>query len=83
MQRLANPAKGRLLTTIQFDIQLRFLAKEIKIVNAQRMLTVEFVAAESPGAQPAPHELFHPSVIAAKLPGALDFGHVRNLGNGA
>jgi hypothetical protein len=39
------------------------------------MLAAEFVAAKTPGAQPAPHELFRPSVIAAKLSGALDFGH--------
>jgi hypothetical protein len=39
------------------------------------MLTAEFIAVETPVAQPAPHELFRPSVIAAKLSGALDFGH--------
>ena len=58
------------LAAVQFHIQLRLFAKEIQIVNTARMLPAKFVAAEPPGAQPAPHQLFRPGFHLAKLPGA-------------
>ena len=69
------------LAAVQFHIQLCLLAKEIQIVNAQWMLAAEFVAAEPPVAQPAPHELFRPGFNPAKLAGASDVGHEANLGS--
>jgi hypothetical protein len=43
------------------------------------MLPTEFVAAEPPVTQPAPHQLFRPGVILAKLAGAGDVGHLFRL----
>ena len=68
-----------MLAAVQFHIQFRFLAKEIELVNADGMLAAKLVAAETPVAQPAPHELFRPGFILAKLAGAGDFGHEANL----
>ena len=68
-----------MLAAIQFDVQCRLLAKEIKVVDADGMLTAKLVAAETPSAQPAPHEFFRPRFIFAKLAGALDVGHDANL----
>lgn len=70
------------LAAVQFHIQLRLLAKEIQIIIAERMLAAEFVAAEPPIAQPAPHEFFRPRFGPAKLAGAFNIGHDGNLGNG-
>jgi len=70
------------LAAIQFHIQFRFLSKEIEIVNAERVLAAEFVAAEPPVTQPAPHEFFRPRFLFAKLAGAGNVGHAGNLGNG-
>jgi hypothetical protein len=76
------PLVGKtVLAAVQFDIQFRLLAKEIKVVNADGMLTAEFVAVEPSVTQPAPHELFRPRFIVAKLAGAFDVGHDGNLGN--
>ena len=36
------------LAAVQFHIQFRLLAKEIQIVNAERMLATKFVAVETP-----------------------------------
>ena len=72
-----------MLAAIQFNVYLRLLAKEIQIVNAARMLAAKLVAAEPPVTKPAPHQLFCPSVILAKLAGACDVGHdgkLRNVG---
>jgi len=70
------------LAAVQFNVQFRLLAKEIEKINAERMLAAEFVAAEPPVAQPAPHQFFGPCFLFAKLAGAGDFGHDWNLGNG-
>ena len=70
------------LAAIQFDVQFRFLAKEIENVFSDGMLAAKLVAAEPPVTQPMPHQLFRPSVILAKLPRTLDVGHNGNLGNG-
>ena len=70
-----------MLAAIQFHIQFRFLSKEIEIVNAERVLAAEFVAAEPPVTQPAPHQFLRPRFILAKLPGAFDVGHDEILGN--
>jgi len=67
------------LAAIQFDVQLRFFAKEIQIKIAQRMLPAEFVAAESPITQPAPHEFFSPRFNLAEFAGAFNFGHVGSI----
>jgi len=64
-----------MLAAIEFHVQLRLLAKEIQIVNAQRMLAAELVAAEPPVTQPAPHQFFRPGFIFAKLAGADDVSH--------
>jgi hypothetical protein len=37
-----------MLAAVQFHIEFRLLAKEIEIVNAERMLAAEFVASEPP-----------------------------------
>jgi hypothetical protein len=52
------------------------------MVNADGMLAAEFVAGETPGAQPAPDKLFRPCFLFAKLAGAFDVSHDGNLGNG-
>jgi hypothetical protein len=67
------------LASVQFNVQPRFLAKEIKIVDANRMLASEFVAVETAVPQPAPDELFRPGFQCAELAGAFDVGHDRNL----
>jgi len=67
------------LAAIQFNIQLRFLTKEIQMVNAARMLAAKLVAGKPPVTQPAPHQLFRPGIILAKLAGAGDVGHDGNL----
>jgi len=69
-----------MLAAVQFNIQFRFFAKEIQIVAADGMLAAEFVAAETPVAQPAPDKFFRPRFILAKLAGAFDVGHDGNLG---
>ena len=69
------------LAAVQFHIQCRLLAEEIEIVNADGMLAAEFVAGETPGAQPAPNKFFRPCFFLAKLAGAFDFGHDGKLGN--
>ena len=48
------------LTSIQFNRQPCLFAEKIERVFADRMLSAEFVPAESSPAQPAPHELFCP-----------------------
>ena len=80
--RVVFPLVGKtMLAAVQFHIQFRLLAKEIQIVNAERMLAAKFVAAEAPTAQPAPDKFFRPGFILAKLAGAFDVGHDGNLGN--
>jgi len=39
------------------------------------MLAAEFVTAEAPVAQPAPHELFRPGFLFAECASAFDNGH--------
>ena len=63
------------LAAVQFNVQFCFLAKEIKIVITERMLAAEFVAAEPPGAQPAPYQLLCPRFLLAELTGADEVGH--------
>jgi hypothetical protein len=80
--RVVFPLVGKtMLAAVQFHIQFRLLAKEIQIVNAERMPAAKFVAAEAPTAQPAPDKFFRPGFILAKLAGAFDVGHDGNLGN--
>jgi len=81
--RVVFPLVGKtVLAAIQFDIQFRFLAKEIKVVNADGMLATKLVVGKTAATQPAPHELFRPSFIFAKLAGAFGVGHGAKLGNG-
>src|SRR5689334_8643057 len=63
------------LAAVQFDVQLRLLAKEIQRVNSHWMLTAKLVMAETAVAQPAPHQLFRPCLFLAELTGAFNAGH--------
>ena len=69
------------LAAVQFHIQIRFLAKEIEIVNADGMLAAKLVAGKTTATQPSPHELFRPCFLFAKLADAFDVGHDGKLGN--
>ena len=69
------------LAAVQFHIQIRLLATEIEIVNADGMLAAKLVAGKTTATQPSPHELFRPRFFFAKLAGAFDVGHDGNLGN--
>ena len=69
------------LAAIQLHIEFRLLAKEIKRVNAERVLAAEFIAGETTGAQPAPDEFLRPRFNLAELPGAFDIGHGLRLEN--
>ena len=64
-----------MLTAVEFDVQLRLLAKEIEKVFSNGMLPAKFVAAKAPVAQPAPHELFRPCLNLAQMTGAFSIGH--------
>ena len=44
-----------MLAAVHFNVQCRLLAKEIQMVAADGMLAAEFVAGETPVAQPVPH----------------------------
>jgi hypothetical protein len=46
--------------TVQLDSQSRLFAKEIQIVDPDRVLPPEFVAVETAGSQPTPHQFFGP-----------------------
>jgi len=70
-----------MLTAVHLNVQFRLLTKEVQVVNAEWMLAAKFIAAESPGAQPAPDQFFRPSFTLAKLAGAFDVGHDGKLGN--
>jgi len=61
--------------TVELDGKARFFAKEIEMVNSFWMLAAEFVTAEAPVAQPAPHELFRPGFLFAECASAFDNGH--------
>jgi hypothetical protein len=50
---LKTDVLGRVRTPREWR-EFRLLAKEIEIVNADRMLAAEFVAGKTPSAQPAP-----------------------------
>jgi hypothetical protein len=66
--QIVFPLVGKtVLAAVQFHIQFRLLAKEIEIVDAERMLAAKFVAGEPPSAQPAPDEFLRPGFILAKL----------------
>src|ERR1700690_1826255 len=81
-QVMFAPVGKTVLAAIQFHIQFRLLAKEIKMVYADRMLAAEFVAGETPVTQPAPDNFFRPCFFFAKLASAFDVGHNANLTNG-
>jgi len=72
MAMLAGMAVAR---TIELDGESRFFAEEIEIVNSFGMLATELVAAKTPVAQPAPHELFCPSFSFAERSSTGDIGH--------
>jgi hypothetical protein len=61
-----------MLAAIQFNVQSGLLAKEIQIVAADWMLAAEFIAAETPVAQPTPDKFLRPCFPFAKLAGAFD-----------
>jgi hypothetical protein len=63
-----------MLAAVQFNVQFRLLAKEIKVVNAEWMLAAELVAAESSVTQAAPHDLFRPRFLFAKLASVFSVG---------
>ena len=66
---VASPSiRMSVLTTVQFNIQERFDAKEIKDVRAKRMLPAKLVSREAPAPQPTPHQFFGPSVVHAQRP---------------
>jgi hypothetical protein len=70
--RVAVPLVGKtVLAAVQLDIQPRFLAKEIKVVNAPRVLTAEFVTGETPSAQPAPDKFSRPSLFFCEAAGRV------------
>jgi hypothetical protein len=48
------------LAAVQFHIQFRRLAKEIEIINTDRMLPTKFVNGETPGTQPVPDKFLRP-----------------------
>src|SRR5439155_25000938 len=54
------------LSSIEFNRQPRFFAEKIEGVSTNRMLSAEFVTAETSPAQPAPHELFRPGRFLAQ-----------------
>jgi hypothetical protein len=63
------------LASIQFNGQARLLAKEIEKVNSARMPATEFVGAEPPVAQPAPHKFFGPGCFFAQRACSINVGH--------
>jgi hypothetical protein len=71
-----------MLAAVQFNVQGRFLAEEIQIIDAHGVLTAEFVAAEAAVRQPAPDQLLRPSFLFAELTGAFNVGHEESLANG-
>jgi hypothetical protein len=70
--------RNSMLAAIHFNVQSRFHAKEIQIVNAQGVLTAEFVAVEAAGAQPIPDKFFRPGFLFAKAPSAFHMSHNGN-----
>ena len=68
-----------MLAAVQLNVQGRFLAEEIQIVDANGMLTAEFVAIEAAVTQPASDLLLRPSVLFAELAGAFNVGHEGSL----
>jgi hypothetical protein len=73
------PVRKTMLAPVQFNVQGRFLAKEIQIVSAHGMLTAEFVIIETAVAQPTPDKFFRPSLLLAELAGAVNVSHDGNL----
>jgi len=70
------------MTAVKFDVQFRFLAKEIEKIGTNGMTAPEFIGVEAPIAQPVPEEFFRPRLFFTKLPGAFDVGHVEKIGIG-
>src|SRR5437660_2549567 len=66
------------LASIQFNRQPRLFAEKIERVFADRMLSAEFVTAESPPAQPAPHELLSPGRLLAENASEVSVRHGRH-----
>ena len=66
------------LASIQFNRQPRLFAEKIERVFADRMLSAEFVTAESSPAQPAPHELFCPGRLLPENASQVGVGHGRH-----
>src|SRR5208283_71474 len=71
-----------MLSAVQFNVQRRFIAKEIQIIDANRMLASDFVTVEAAVAQPAPNKFFRPCFPFAELPCACDVGHGATIANG-
>jgi hypothetical protein len=69
------------LAAIQFHIEFRLLTKEIKVVNAERVLTTKLVAGEPAVAQPAPDQFFRPRFNLPEPSGAFDVSHDLKLEN--
>ena len=67
------------VSAIQFNREACFHAIEVEVVNPAWMPTTEFVGAESPVAQPTPHELFGPCRLLPQGAGAFGVGHGRKI----
>jgi hypothetical protein len=64
-----------MMPAIEFYGEARLYAIDVEVVNPTRMITTKLVPAESPVAQPTPHELFCPSLLLAQDAGAGCVGH--------
>src|ERR1700722_6046494 len=70
-----------MLAAVQFEVQSGFLAKEIKIVQANGMLTAEFIAVEAAVTQPTPDKFLRPSFFLPESAGACNVSHGESIAN--
>ena len=68
------------LPTIKFNRKTRFATVEIQKVFSNRKVAPKLVPAESPVAQPTPHELFSPRWLFAQCASTFGVGHRGRLG---
>jgi hypothetical protein len=68
-----------MVSTVKFNGEAGFHAEEIKVVNPARVIASELVTAESPVAQPTPHEFFRPSLLLPQCAGAVRIGHGKKV----
>ncbi len=65
--------------TVQFDREPRFHAEKIQSIFPQWMFAPEFIAVEPAVPQPAPHELFGPSLPLPQRVGAVRADHASSI----